>query len=263
MSYLLDKKIKRKKFVNIALGVLFLGALLYFRVGVFGALSSVSQTLFRPVLAVGRSAGEKIKSVGSYFASKNSLYLQNQNLLNSVKENDARMANYDSVVAENARLKEILGRKKENLSLFLASILAKPNQSPYDTLVIDAGAKQGLREGSLVFAFGDLPIGRVGLVYDNSAKVILFSSAGEKTQAIISGQDVFMELVGRGGGNFEMILPRDFVIKKGDQVVMPGASTYLLAIAETTISDPRDPFLKALLVSPVNMQALKFVEVER
>jgi len=32
---------------------------------------------------------------------------------------------------------------------------------------------------------------------------------------------------------------------------------------ETIISDPRDSFQKALLVSPVNIQEIKFVEVEK
>ena len=60
-----------------------------------------------------------------------------------------------------------------------------------------------------------------------------------------------------------MIMPKDFTIQKGDQVVMPGLNSYVLAIVQTIISDPRDPFIKALLTSPVNIQELKFVEVEK
>ena len=50
--------------------------------------------------------------------------------------------------------------------------------------------------------------------------------------------------------------------EKGDEVVLPGITPYVLGIMETTISDPRDPFAKTLLTSPVNIQELKFVEVE-
>lgn len=262
MNYLLDKKIKRKKSLKIALGVALLIVLFYFRPGIFNGFSYISHRLFRPILIVGLNIGEKFKSVGSYFVSKNSLYLQNQKLQMEVKENDARMSNYNSVVAENAGLKEILGRKNEKTTTTLAAILAKPNQSPYDTIIIDIGIKQGIKIGDMVLAMGSVPIGRIGLAYDNSSKVILFSNAGEKTQAVVSGRDVFMELVGRGGGNFEMVLPKDFTLQKGDQVVIPGINPLLLAIVETIISDPRDPFTKALLSSPVNIQQLKFVEVE-
>jgi len=270
MSYLLDKKIKRKKFFSIVLCVVIVIILFYFRFGIFAGLSSVGQILFRPVLVVGRDIGEKFKSVGSYFISKNYLYNQNQKLQAEVDFNNARNSNYDSVVAENASLKEILNREDEKISMTLANILSKPNQSIYDTLLIDVGAKQGLQIGDIVFALGNVPIGRISDIFSNSSKVVLFSNAGEKTQAIVSGQlaspnqdgDVFMELIGRGGGNFEMILPRDFTLQKGDQVVMPGLNSSVLAIVQTIISDLRDPFQKALLTSPVNIQELKFVEVE-
>ena len=107
--------------------------------------------------------------------------------------------------------------------------------------------------------------------YLEFSKVVLFSSSGEKTEVVISlgqnpvsgsNKNIFMDLVGRGGGNFEMVLPRDFTLTKDDKVVLPGISSYVVASVESTISDPRDPFMKALLVSPVNIQDLKFVEVE-
>ena len=59
-----------------------------------------------------------------------------------------------------------------------------------------------------------------------------------------------------------MIIPRDLTLAEGDQAVLPGINPYVVGIVQTIISDPRDPFIKALLTSPVNMQELKFVEVE-
>ena len=280
MSYLLDKKIKEKKILKITLGIVVLIFLFYFRANIFDGLSSISQGVSHPVLVLGNIVGEKIKSVGSYFVSKNSLYQQNQKLQADLNFDEARMSNYDSVVADNASLKEILGGKDPKTPLVLAAILAKPNQSPYDTLVIDAGLAQGIKTGNTVFALGydptgkaigDVPIGRIAEVYQNSSKVILFSSPGETTEAVIEnnpapsssqGGNVFTELTGRGGGNFEMILPIDLTVQKGNQVDLPGTNPYLLAIIETVISDPRDPSIKALLQSPVNVQELKFVEVE-
>jgi cell shape-determining protein MreC len=274
MSYLLDKKIQKNKILKIALGIVVLIILFYFRLSIFSGLSFVSQVFFRPVLIFGNNVGEKLGSFGSYFVSKNSLSLENQNLKYQISESAADRANYDSVVALNISLKETLGRKDSKVNMILSAILAKPNQSIYDTLLIDVGTRQGIKIGDRVFALGNVPIGRVDSVYENSSKVVLFSNAGEKTQGIITGKpastsaslggliSTFVELVGRGGGNFEIILPRDFVLQKGDQVVMPGINPYVLAFVETTISDPRDPFTKVLLTSPVNIQELKFVEVE-
>jgi cell shape-determining protein MreC len=172
----------------------------------------------------------------------------------------ADRANYNSIVAENASLKEILGRKNESVSMTLAAILAKPSQSPYDTIIVDVGVEQGIKVGDKVFALGNVPIGYVAEAYPNTSKVILYSNSGEKTFAIV--KEVSMEIVGRGGGNFEMILPRDFTLAKEDQAVLPGIVPYVVGTVETIISDPRDSFIKALLVSPVNIQEIKFVQIE-
>jgi len=263
MSYLLDKKIKRKNSSRIFLYVLIFLFLFYLRSSIFSGLAYISLSVFRPILITGDNIGERFKNFGSYFAFKNSLSMQNQNLQMQLSNLEARLANYSSMVAENDNLKEILGRKKEKTPMILAAILSKPNQSPYDTILIDGGTEAGIKEGSLVFAVGDVPIGRVAFVSINMAKVVLFSSPSEKTEGVVGGKNIFMELVGRGGGNFEMILPRDFVLQKGDQVVLPGTNNYILAITETVVSDPRDPYIKALLKSPVNIQELKFVQVEQ
>jgi cell shape-determining protein MreC len=138
------------------------------------------------------------------------------------------------------------------------------------------GEDVGLKVDALVYAFDSIPIGRVKEVNNSTSKVVLFSTSGEKTEVVIDGQparnalsitpaggDNFMELVGRGGGNFEMVIPRDFELASGTLVHLPGITPYVVAKVEDIISDPRDSLKKALLVSPVNIQNLKFVQVEK
>ncbi|HEV7702012.1 MAG TPA: rod shape-determining protein MreC [Candidatus Paceibacterota bacterium] len=266
MNYLLDKKNKRNKNLKIIGAVLVFIILFYFRAGVFSGLGYVSTAVFRPVLSSGNGAGRKLTSFASYFSFKSSLSKENADLKSERDADSADRANYASVVAENAGLKEILGRKNEQVKMTLGAILAKPNQSPYDTLLIDIGVDKGIKMGDRVFAFGNLPIGRIAEAYPKSSKVILFSNSGEATEVVLSPQagqagNIFTEVAGRGGGNFEMIVPRDLVLWKGDQAVLPGITPYVIGVVETVISDPRDSSQKALLVSPVNIQQLKFVEV--
>lgn len=263
MSYLLDKRKKRKKYTTVAIFIFAILIIFYFRNGLFNGLSFVGSTIFRPVLIAGRSIGGKFGGVGAYFSSKSSLSSENESLRNQLLENNALVSNYNSVVSENNILKDTLGRKDENMDLVLAAILAKPNQSAYDILVVDVGANRGISVGNTVFAFGGVPIGKVSDVFPSSSKVTLFSTSGEKTQGILGANNTFMEVLGRGGGNFEIVLPRDFSVVNGDQVVLPGITPRVFGIVETVISDPRDSFIKALLVSPVNVQELKFVEVAR
>ncbi len=269
MSYLQGRREKRKKFQIIAAIVVVVVILFFVRHPIFKAFSYVGHTVFRPLLVGGRNSFGALGGLGSMFSSKSTLSQENESLKLKLSEQEARLANYDSVVSENTTLKETLGRKVEQ-PLILAAILSKPNQSPYDTLVIDIGSDLGVKAGSIVFAKGSIPIGRVAEVYYNSSKIILFSNTGEKTKVVMSGsptqeenKDLFIDIIGRGGNNFEMILPRDFVVEKGEQVVLPGINPHLVAVVETIISDPRDAFKKALLVAPVNIQELKFVEVEK
>jgi cell shape-determining protein MreC len=276
MSYLLDKEIQRKRFSKIALGVVILIILFYFHTSVWNGLSKTSEVIFHPVVVLGQKVKDRFESIGSYFISKNYLYNQNQKLQAEVSFDDARMANYDSVAADNASLKEILNRKDPKMNLVLAAVLSKPNQSPYDILLIDAGITEGVKTGDVVFALGNVPIGSVSDVYQDSSKVILFSNPGETTEAVISPSvnadgtvstttpstpNAFVQVVGRGGGNFEMVMPKDFNFQAGGQVVLPGINSYVLAIFQKVISDPRNSFTKVLLTSPINIQELKFVEV--
>ncbi len=261
MSYLLDRKLKRKKIISALVVGIILVFLFFVRDSVFSGLSYSAQIVFRPFLFLSNSFGEKINNISVYFSSKKSLEQEIRDLKLQLDADSARIVNADSVFAENEKLKEILDRNNEKLNLVLAAILGKPNQSIYDTMIVDVGTNQNIKTGNTVYALGNIPIGRVDTVYEKTAKVILFSASGEKNQVTI--KDVSFELVGRGGGNFEMTLPRDAVMQKGDQALLPGINSFVVAIVETVISDPRDSFQKALLVTPTNIEQLRYVEIEK
>lgn len=269
MSYLQDKKNRQNKFIKITIAAFALLVVFYFRAGIFGAVSFVGISVFRPVLTAGSSVGGAFGNLGAYFSSKRSLYAENEELKQKLEARNILRSDYDVLASENEGLKKIMWRLPDNRELTLAAILLKPNRSPYDTLVIDLGAEDGTEAGDMVYAYGNIPIGRVASVENTTSKVILFSSPGEKTEvaapSTLSGSDhgdIFWEIIGRGGGNFEMILPRDFALEKGNAVVLPGMQAFTVAVAETILSDPRSPWKTALLKSPANIQEIKFVQVE-
>jgi cell shape-determining protein MreC len=263
MSYLLDKKLKRKKLYYLGLGIVALFFLFCFRVGISNGLSYVGHSIFRPILILGNNIGSGFSNMGSFFSSKKSLYFENENLKSQILQSQADRANYLSVVDENLKLKEILGRKADSQNLLVSAILSKSNRSIYNTLIIDAGVNQGVIINQKVFALGNIPIGKIAETYTNSSKVLLYSNPGEKTEVAITGKNTFIEVIGRGGGNFEILLPKDFNIENGTEAVLPGITPRVLGTVVKTISDPRDAYVKALLVSPVNIEDLKFVEIER
>lgn len=262
MSYLQDKKRKDKKHLRVFLVVIFIALFMFFSATIFNFFSTSTHFVLTPVISLGRRVGNNFGNINVFFTSKKSLIDENNELRNKLLEGEARLANYEALFNENEKIKEILLRKGESRQMVLSGILGNPNQSPYNTLIIDAGTDNGVDVGNQVFAYGDVPIGIVKDVSSRTAKVVLYSTYGEKLSAVLSGSDTFVELIGRGRGNFEVVLPRDFDLANGTSVLLPGIHPYTIALVTDVISDPRDPFKKALLKSPINIFELKFVQIE-
>ncbi len=263
MTYTLDKQKRNKKVRNTFFVIFIFLLIFYFNNSLAKILGSFTHIILKPVLAIGSNMNTRIHNINSYFISKNTLLKENDLLKNQSLELESKFANYQSLENENQSLKELLGRLGENHQYILATILAKPNITLFDTLVLDIGGDKGVAVGDIVFAYGNIPLGKVSEVYTKTSKVTLFTNPGEKTNAVISSTNTYVDLIGRGGGNFEIILPRDFTLSEGENVLLPDLNNYLIAKVVSTISDARDSYQKALLISPVNIQELKFVQVRK
>ena len=195
--------------------------------------------------------------------TKASVFRENKNLVDENTNLKIKMTNYDLVVQENTLLKELLGRIPSNHSFILAVILAKPNQSPYDTVIIDIGNIDGIKEGQKVLARGEIPVGFISAVYETTSLVTLYSNPGQTTEAVLDGSNATVTLLGRGGGNFEMSIPIDLPSDKGSHVILPALSSEVIAVVEDIISLPTDPLKKVLLRSPINIQGEKWLQVKK
>lgn len=233
--------------------------------GIFGPFSYFLNKVATPVWKTGNFIKNKTNDLGYLLQSKKRLLAENELLKERLNEYEIQLLLQSVILDENKQLKETLQRASDILAdgeeFILAVILAKPNRSPYDTLVIDLGRNSDIQKGDYVFARGDILIGQVEEVFSRSSKVKLFSTPGEKVDIVISGEDIYTTLIGRGGGNFEMTLPRDVEIEEGTKVVLSGITPYLVATVGKINYDPRDTLQEILLTSPVNVQHLKFVQV--
>ena len=273
MTYLSHRKSirwqrKRKLFIGAFIAGLVIVSI-FLRFNIFSPISSFFHRLAVPIWKIENSVKDTFSSRQFLVQSKKSLFDENKLLQKRLEEYRVDVLYKKILFDENQKLKEILGRVPEITSgengqeFILGVILAKPNRSPYDTLVIDLGKNADIKVGDNVFAQGSILIGRVEEVFKTSSKIKLFSTAGEKLDVVLSEQNIHTTLTGRGGGNFEMTLPRDVEIKEGADVIFPSINSYLVALVKKINYDPRDPFQKILLISPVNIQHLKFVEVLR
>lgn len=257
-----DKKqiMKRKKIIRNAIGFGIL--LVLVMAGLLGWLGGFLNFIGKPIWKAEKFITGSFYNNNYIFRTKASITNENHNLIEEISNIRLSMIDYQILKKENEELKEILGRIPTTENYILGNILAKPNQSPYDTIIIDIGNGLGIKEGDRVFINGNVPIGYIDKVYEKTSLVSLFSNPGQKTEGYINETNASVELIGRGGGNFEMIIPIELSAEKGTIIYSPGSSSLIIAIIDEVISKPSDPFKKVILSSPVNIQNHKWVQVK-
>ncbi len=167
----------------------------------------------------------------------------------------------NSLQKENENLKNLLDRSVVSHPL-LATILKKPPFSAYDTFILDVGENANVKNGNKVYALGNIPIGEIAEVVGNTSRVKLYSSSGEKFVVSIGDSNVEAEAVGKGGGYFEVSLPRDTKIIQGDTVLIPSLSNSFAGTVEAITSEPSEPFSKIFFRQPINIYELRWVLVD-
>ena len=244
--------------------VLIFGAV--FVVLIFGSSFLVShlggsfRTLFKPLWVMEENIASNTNLFFANFRSKQALETENQNLKQQVQDVSAKLVDRNTLLSENESLKALLARKVSE-NFMLGVVLIKPNRSLYDTLVIDLGTNSGITVGALVYADGTVPIGTITSVAKITSIVTLFTTAEQKTVGRIDGLNIDVDLIGRGGGNFQIQVPRDVTLQPNTNVFLPGIIPKVIAVVTKSITDPRDPMQTFLLTSPVNINELNWVQV--
>lgn len=251
---------RRRAIRNIIIFVIFL---VLSGFGIFAYLNNTMQIIARPIWKIENKISESVDSVGYIVRSKVSVFKENERLSTENTELRTIMTDYNVLKDENIKLKEMLGRVTPEKNIILSSILTKPSYSPYDSIIIDVGEDVNIKVGGKVYANEIIPIGKVKSVYKNTSVVELYSSPGTRTSAVMNESNTPVELIGRGGGNFEMAIPLNLSFIDNTEIVMPGIRSEVLAITKEVISTSNDPVKKILLSSPVNIQNLKWVFVDR
>lgn len=247
---------KRKNLFLVSIFVLFIilifaGSFLKFLLFTIGA----------PFWSIENNLTSLVSDNQEILKSKLSLINENNYLKEQLKSDEELKSIAEVVKKENTDLKSILNRGSSRYNKILSAVLVKPYLSPYDTLIIDAGLKDGISAGDKVLADGNNFIGYVSEAYDDSAKVVLYSSEGEKVKVLIGQNNIEKEVTGIGGGNFSIEMPKGIDIKEGDPIYMPSISANIFAVVEKIESKESDSFETILFKSMVNMSELKWVEV--
>ena len=236
-----------------------------------GAIATVDM-LRAPVVQVVHSLGVPVSrmtaSVGGTFAglteglrSKKVLVEENEALKEELRLLSLKLADWEELKRENNALKGIQVEGDGVDQRVVAGVVARPSQTPYDTLLIDVGIDEDLDVGDTAYA-GSVAIGSVSEVLAHTAKVSLFSTVGMRTGVLVGKDQVPAEAVGRGSGNFSIIIPRDIEVVVGDSIRLPGIESNILGTVEVINADPNDAFKQLLFRSPASPYTLSTITIQ-
>jgi len=187
-----------------------------------------------------------------------SLLRENEELKRELLLNSTKMTTVEYLDLENAQLRKLL-HSTSSKQYILSAILKRPPLYPYDELIIDIGSDRNISTTSIVYAEGDIPIGRVTDVFGKSSKVILFSSPGEKNEVLIGDKNILAEANGVGGGQFEVELPKGAIVNVGDFVVLATLDSRPFGKVVSVDTSSSLPFQKVLFSVPINLYQLRWV----
>ena len=195
--------------------------------------SSVVQGIITPMRTGVSKLKDQAEQLYSYIFNYESLLAENAALKEKIAqmEDDARIA--DSVSRENARLKNLLNlvSTHEDYKLVDAYIIGWSSTDWENTLTINRGTTSGIQENMCAITANGEVVGQVTEVGSNYAvvKTILDSSLGISATIASSGYNGMVQgnyIEGEEGLLRMNYLPSASVIRNNDQVVTSGSTTY-------------------------------------
>ena len=185
------------------------------------------------------------------------------------RRNEELVSQNRALLSENAALADKLaalealvlgaaGSRASQLGV-MAGVLARPPQSPYDTLIVAAGREDGVSAGMEAFGPGGVPLGVVTLAAQRFAQVTLFSAPGQVSGGWIGKAKLPLTITGEGGGVLAASVPLSAVVAEGDIVYLPGPGALPAGSVVRVDSDPSSPSLRLQIAPAANLFSLTWV----
>jgi cell shape-determining protein MreC len=262
MSYPLknknNKKLNNKTWVIAGLFLVLLFSQYFFG----GGIKNFFYTIYRPIWIVEENVKNPFSGIINFFKTKNSIINENLSLKDELTKLKLKESDYDALQKENDELKSQLGRD-DKVKKIIANILSKPPVSPYDTFVIDAGAKNSVTLGNKAYISDKIIIGSITEIRDKSSIISLFSKNGVNTGVVLERTGVTYNLVGNGGQNYKLEGPKDTDLLWGDVFTYPDGHRSIVGNVYYIDTNSQSAFKTAYIRPPVNVFSYKTVLIEQ
>ncbi len=259
------KKDKKKKIWIILISVLVITlflVMIFFKSFPHGFVTKSVLYIAQPFFSLKSNITSFLNNNISVFKVKKELQEENNFLKEKVKEMEIRGQFSEIILNENEELKALLSQPKVDRELTMAYILARPGYGLYNSLIVNKGSKHGVKEGTMVVAFGSVLLGYISDVLPDTSRVRLISHPEEETNVFIENS-VSAIAVGQGGENMEISLPHDVEVDVGNKILTFGNEPLFLGVVEKIIRESADPFQRIIFRLPINIQELQRVYLIR
>jgi cell shape-determining protein MreC len=210
--------------------------------------------LFTPAFRASDALTQTSHTLLSSFGNAATLTAQNEKLTNAnavlVAENEALLEKSNDVAGLTTTPQGIL-----------AGVVARPPESPYDTLVVAAGSAEGVTRGMEAFGVGTVPLGTVSSVLTHLSRITLFSTPGESLLGWVGSKHLPLNIVGSGGGTISAVVSRSADIAIGDTVSAPGPGSLPIGQVIRVDSDPSSPSVTLRIQPLLNLFSVTWVSL--
>lgn len=234
---------------------------LIFLLNSFSFGSSLVSNALAPLFNTGGLFYKAYDGLLRSFSDNDAILEENDLLAQKVTELETRVIDYEAIKGENSSLRAELGLRPTTLPS-AARVISKPPQIPLDTLVIDKGASEGLKEGNLVLAGERILIGKVVKVSRSQATVAVSSFPGVLSYGYVDRTSEAIEIKGEGGSGMQTKVPLDFDLKLGDRIMSFGPVPYEVGIVGSIEEDKASGFKNILVSLPASISKTNLVFIE-
>ncbi|MFC1730660.1 rod shape-determining protein MreC [candidate division KSB1 bacterium] len=268
MSFLQQNKYSRRTKSRFPKQFLVIGALAIFMIlfnnFTLGGVSRLLHSVGGPIWKTQAGVINASQNIFIGLKDKQDLLYENRELREKITRLELTSIVAKVLRQENEDLRRSLNRE-DSRELIAAAVLARPNRTLYDTFIVDVGRRDGVTKESRVFGVGDVAVGSVEEVYARTSLISLYSTPGRSMEVLLGDGEsevIAVEAVGRGGGDFEIHIPRGIEVFAGHAIFSPELDGGILGVIEEIIALPSDSFQTVLFSSPVNIQSLRIVTIQ-
>lgn len=224
--------------------------------------------IFSPVFRGADALAAQSHSFLQHFGDTAALASKNEQLMNEnvalASENQALSKKIMSILS----LSPAAGQYSSE-GIF-AGVVARPPESPYDTLILAAGENAGVTLGMEAFGSGGVPLGVVSSVLADFSRVTLFSAPSMSTSGWIEHADPSVQtgqatlpltISGAGAGVMNAVAARSAGITVGDVVFVPGPGMLPIGVVTRIDSDLSSPSITLRIQPALNLFSISWVVV--